>query len=106
VRNFLTLQNLGRLLIGEINDQGRNLRGLGLENVLDVRGIEGCRGQAELAQPCIAQTPTDDGWQFFVVPIWGHLHYVLQGRSNNPSDPVVMCDPWLYRFWTEPRKTK
>lgn len=31
--------NLGRLLIGAVNDQGRNL---------NVGKIEGCRGQAEM----------------------------------------------------------
>jgi len=66
--------------------------------------MQGCRQQAENAQLCFQwQGPTTDSkWTFAVVPIWWHLHWVVQGRSSNPSDPAIMCDPWLYRFWTQP----
>jgi RHS repeat-associated protein len=89
---LLSLGNLGRLIFAEVNDLSRDL---------SIGKIEGCRGQAEMIEPCVKGSSTDDAWTFSVVPIWGGLHYAVQGRSANASDPVVMCDPWLYRFWTE-----
>jgi len=88
---------LKRLPFGEVTDWGRDL---------NIGTIEGCRGQAEMAQPCLSASPTDHGWTFDVVPIWLHTHFVVRGRSSNPSDQVTMCDPWLYRFWTEPAGKK
>jgi RHS repeat-associated protein len=66
---------------------------------------QSCYGQAQMAQPCLANPtqPYDDPWTFTVVPIeWG-THRVVMGTDPNPNDPLVFCDPWMNRSWTQPK---
>jgi len=86
---------LKRLPFAEVTDWGR---------LFNIGKIEGCKGQAQMVVPRLQRPaiPYDARWTFEVVPIWGNSHFVVQGHSSDSSDPVIMCDPWLYRFWTEP----
>jgi hypothetical protein len=64
---------------------------------------DSCRGQAEFAFDYLNAVRGLDPWKVSIVPIWHGSHFVVQAYSpNNPSDPIVMCDPWLDRFWTIP----
>jgi RHS repeat-associated protein len=64
---------------------------------------DSCRGQAEFALPYLRAPKYQDPWAVSLVPIWHGTHYVVQAYPlKNPSDPIVMCDPWLDRFWTIP----
>ena len=66
---------------------------------------QSCYGQAQMAQPCLANPtqPYDDPWTFTVVPVeWG-THRVVMGTDPNPNDPLVFCDPWMNRSWTQPK---
>lgn len=66
---------------------------------------DSCYGQAQRVEPCVASpaTPYGDKWNFGVEPIWLWSHRVVVGHSLNPSDPDVVCDPWLNRFFTVPK---
>jgi RHS repeat-associated protein len=58
----------------------------------------GCLPQAQRAQPCLENParPFDDFWSFGIVPVWGGTHWVVRAWNNsNPSEPYVICDPWL-----------
>lgn len=84
---------LGSVLFGWVNDAGYWFT-----------KQESCYGQAQIAKPCLENPsrPYDDKWNFNIVPIWGGSHRVVEGHSSNPSDPIVVCDPWLNRTYTLP----
>jgi hypothetical protein len=67
---------------------------------------QSCYSQAVLTQPCLynndPSNPYDDAWRFDLVKVWGGSHTVVEGYSSNPSDPVVVCDPWLNKSYTYP----
>ena len=56
----------------------------------------GCTRQADLTASCMnfPSSPYDSPWNFTVESTeWG-FHHVAMGRSKDPSDPIVVCDPW------------
>ena len=67
----------------------------------------GCTHQADLTAGCL-QYPLsppgyDDHWNFSVVSTeWG-FHHVTLGKSSNPADPIVICDPWANTGYTVPK---
>lgn len=62
---------------------------------------QSCKSQATLTQPCLENPPApyDANWNFQVSPFWGFLHTVVVGRSSDPNDPLVVCDPWRNFTW-------
>ena len=100
---------------------GGSGEGLGVIAALIVGGIDDVRSgfSTQKKQACLSQAtivksdcfdsnptpPYDDGWSFGVLPIWNGYHWVIRGFSRNPSDPDVICDPWLNRFYTTPKQT-
>jgi hypothetical protein len=64
----------------------------------------GCTHQADLMYVCLSDPPTpyDDHWTFTVDSIHWGFHHVTVGRSPNPLDPIIVCDPWLNTSTTLP----
>ncbi len=65
----------------------------------------GCDRQANLAAGCL-DSPSphyDDHWDFSVVSAHWGFHRRTMGIPQNPTDAIVICDPWLNRSWTVPR---
>lgn len=65
----------------------------------------GCTRQADLTAACLSvpSSPWDTHWDFSVVSTHLGFHHVTVGRSNDPSDPLVVCDPWTSTSTTLPR---
>ncbi|MGB8456974.1 MAG: RHS repeat-associated core domain-containing protein [Candidatus Acidiferrum sp.] len=66
---------------------------------------ESCYGQAQIAKPCLENPPKPydaKKWTFDLAPVWFGSHRVVEGHSSDPSDPIVICDPWLDRSSTLP----
>ena len=66
--------------------------------------FSGCTRQADLASSCLNSptSPLDSHWDFSVESVeWG-FHHVSMGRSKDPSDPIVVCDPWRNTHYTIP----
>lgn len=64
----------------------------------------GCTRQADLTASCMnfPSSPYDSNWNFTVESTeWG-FHHVTMGRSKDPSDPIVVCDPWRNTHYTIP----
>ncbi len=64
----------------------------------------GCTRQADLTASCmnLPSSPYDSPWNFTVESTeWG-FHHVTMGRSKDPSDPIVVCDPWRNTHYTIP----
>jgi RHS repeat-associated protein len=89
---------IGALVIGGINDFRS-----GFSNLKK----QACKSQAIMTKPCLDDPafPLDDHWSFPVLPIWNGYHWVIRAISQNPSDPDVICDPWLNRSFTTPKQT-
>src|SRR6267143_3164667 len=117
------IQALCKKCIQDLTDQGRRLPGegqlsarktdlgvaLGIAKALlsywggDVHNwgkLQGCKSQAGLAKDCLANDPALKGWTFSEVPWWLGSHTVVVGESSDPSDPLVVCDPWRNYTWT------
>ena len=66
----------------------------------------GCKDQAERCLGGLnnanALMPFDATWGFSTVLWWGGSHTVVVGRSSDPNDPLVYCDPWRDYVWTAP----
>jgi RHS repeat-associated protein len=56
----------------------------------------GCTRQADITAGCLKfpSSPYDDHWEFTVESTELGFHHVTLGKSSNPSDPAVVCDPW------------
>ena len=67
----------------------------------------GCEEQASTLQPQLSGQQYDDKWKLLVVGSdWPHLqshsplgisplpHWWIEGISSNPSDPILIIDPW------------
>ncbi len=68
------------------------------------RVFSGCTRQADLTASCLnfPSSPYDSQWNFTVESTeWG-FHHVTMGRSNDPSDPIIICDPWRNTHYTVP----
>jgi len=77
-------------------------------NIIDFFSLgfrySGCTRQADLTASCMnfPSSPYDSNWNFTVESTeWG-FHHVTMGRSNDPSDPIVVCDPWRNTHYTIP----
>ena len=58
----------------------------------------GCDRQANLTAICLDSPfpgPYNDHWDFTVESRELGFHRVTVARSRNPSDPIIVCDPWL-----------
>jgi len=66
---------------------------------------QSCYGQAVLTKPCLEdpKPPYDDRWTFGVVTAWLGGHRVVVGTDSDPSDPIVICDPWMNQSYTVPK---
>ena len=64
----------------------------------------GCTRQADLAAGClnIPSSPRDTHWDFTVESTHLGFHHVAIGKSTDPSDPLVICDPWMNASATLP----
>jgi RHS repeat-associated protein len=78
-------------------------------NIIDFFSLgfrySGCTRQADLTASCLnfPSSPYDIHWGFTVESTeWG-FHHVTMGRSDDPSDPIVVCDPWRNTHYTIPR---
>ena len=91
---------LPALIVGGIND---------VRSGFSTLKKQACLSQATMVKSdCFDAKPTppyDDSWGFAVLPIWNGYHSVIRGFSRNPSDPDIICDPWLNRFYTTPKQT-
>jgi hypothetical protein len=87
---------IGGTIVGGIND---------LLSGFSKLKKQSCISQATMTKPCLEspQPPYDGDWQFNVEPIWGGAHSVVVARDSDPSDPLVICDPWLNRSFTQPK---
>lgn len=84
------------LIVGGIND---------LRSGMSTQKKQSCYSQAVMTKPCLEdpKPPYDGDWQFNVEPVWAGSHRVIKARDSDPNDPVVICDPWLNRTYTEPK---
>lgn len=64
----------------------------------------GCTRQADLTASCLnfPSSPYDDHWHFLVISTHWGFHHVTMGKSENPLDPIFICDPWSYTGSTIP----
>ena len=91
---------IGKVITGGINDLLSWLGPL-------AGNKQACYSQAAQVQPCLEANPHqpyDDPWFFDIVPIWHGTHNVILAHDNNPSDPIIYCDPWLDRVWIVPTR--
>ena len=99
----------------QLTQSGERLEGSGwwngeLNNAAAAIGwgnhYSGCDRQANLTASCLnfPSSPPgyDNSWTFTVESTHWGLHRVTVGRSNNPFDPVVICDSWKNTFTTVP----
>lgn len=52
----------------------------------------GCGEQADYMSDVLSQQSYDDKWTFS--PVDYVIHHLIEGRSSNPSDPVLRIDLW------------
>jgi RHS repeat-associated protein len=57
------------------------------------RDYLGCGGQAEFLNTSLRQEMYEDEWIFEVVPA-GPFHQRSRATSSNPTDPIIIMDPW------------
>jgi RHS repeat-associated protein len=98
----------------QLSDEGKRSPGTGIlngwwNNLVNGFSLgnkyNGCLPQAQRVQPCLENPaqPLDDSWSFGIVPAWGGSHWVVRAwNNNNPSEPYVICDPWLNKGSTAP----
>jgi RHS repeat-associated protein len=93
----------------QLVDGGMRQPGSGVVNgwINDLKSWGGkkqaCKSQAGLVKnTCLDLDPTLSGWTFSEQPWWFWSHTVVMGRSPDPNDPVVFCDPWRGFSWTAP----
>ena len=99
----------------QLTQSGERLEGSGwwngeLNNAAAAIGwgnhYSGCDRQANLTASCLnfPSSPPgyDNSWTFTVESTHWGLHRVTIGRSNNPFDPVVICDSWMNTFTSVP----
>lgn len=62
---------------------------------------KGCQDQSTQLESDLGFQPYDDNWSFSTVPspnalcVGGHCtHWLTQGISSNPNDPLMTLDPW------------
>lgn len=70
-----------------------------------------CGDQSDYMQSVFEGLPhLDDGWTFesqgavFLDPTDERfpIHYWFEGRSDNPTDPIVVVDPWMNKLDSHP----
>lgn len=56
----------------------------------------GCTRQADLTASCLEfpSKPYDDKWHFDVISVEYGTHHITMAHSENPSDPIILLDPW------------
>jgi RHS repeat-associated protein len=92
-----TLGFVGAMIVGGIND---------LRSGFSQLKKQSCISQATMTKPCLEDPnpPYDGKWQFDLQPIWGGSHTVVVATdTSDPTDPLVVCDPWLNRSYTMPK---
>jgi RHS repeat-associated protein len=65
----------------------------------------GCTRQADLTASCLQfpSKPYDDKWTFEVISVEFGTHHITMAHSENPSDPIILLDPWRNTSATVPK---